>query len=109
MENREYEIFWTHWAKFDLRDILSYISKENPHRALKFLDKIDKSISNIDFFPEKGRKIPELETHNLGNYRELIISPWRIFYKVDKKIIYIIGIIDGRRNIEDILLKRLMG
>lgn len=109
MAHKEYEIFWTQWAKFDLHDILTYISKNSPQAALQLLDKIDENINNIDFLPEKGRKIPELEAYHLGNYREIILSPWRIFYKVDTRIIYIIGIIDGRRNIEDILLKRLMG
>ena len=108
MADKDYEIFWTHWANFDLKDILTYISRDSPQTAHKIMDKIDETVNNLVFFPNKGRKIPELASYNVGNYREIIISPWRLFYKVEENKIYIIGIIDGRRNIEDILLKRLM-
>ena len=41
MADNEYEIFWTHWAKFDVKDILTYISRDNPQTALKILNRID--------------------------------------------------------------------
>ena len=107
-KEKKLEIFWTHWAKFDVQEILDYISEENPHYALKFLEKIDTTVNGLHIFPNKGRKVPEVETTHLENYREIIINPWRLFYKREENRIYIIGIIDGRRNIEDILIKRLM-
>jgi toxin ParE1/3/4 len=38
----------------------------------------------------------------------LNISPWIIFYKIGDKKIEIISIIDGRRNLEEILYKKMM-
>ena len=57
-------------------------------------------------YPEQGRIVPELADQNIMKYRELIISPRRLMYKVEEDLIYIMAVIDGRRNIEDILLKR---
>jgi toxin ParE1/3/4 len=42
-------------------------------------------------------------------YRELIIVPWRIIYRVAENKIYVLSVLDSRQNVEDILLKRLTG
>ena len=42
------------------------------------------------------------------DYRQLIESPWRIIYKIDKNIVNVLIIIDSRRNTQDILLERLI-
>ncbi len=59
-------------------------------------------------FPERGRVVPELKYNNIENYREVIHYPWRIIHRIDNKNVYVMAIFDGRRNIEDILLNRLL-
>ena len=58
-------------------------------------------------FPERGRIVPELRDQGILQYRELIIPPWRILYRISEKRVYVLSVFDSRRNIEDILLKRL--
>ncbi len=58
--------------------------------------------------PQRGRYVPELLDKNIREYRELIESPWRIFYKIDGNEVYVLAIIDGRRNIQDILIEKLI-
>ena len=41
-------------------------------------------------------------------YRELILGPWRLIYRLDRGQMYVLAVIDGRRNVEDLLLRRLM-
>lgn len=100
------KVFWTHTAKNDLGEIIEYIAQDSVETAIKKYEDIKAAAEELSMFPEQGRIIPELERQNIVNYREIIISPWRIMYKIEAGIVYVMAVIDGRRNIEDILLRR---
>jgi len=95
-------------AKNDLREIIKYISKNNPMNALNVLKRIEDRINTLNHFPERGGYVPELLKNNIKDYRQLIESPWRIIYKIDRNIVNVLIIIDSRRNTQDILLERLI-
>ena len=95
-------------AKNDLREIIKYISKNNPMNGLSILKRIEEKISTLDHFPERGGYVPELIKNNIKDYRQLIESPWRIIYKIECDIVNVLLIIDSRRNTEDILIERLI-
>lgn len=103
-----YTVFWTETAHNDLESIIDYISTDSIDNALNILYKIKEKAETLYSFPDRGRIVPELKFHNIENYRELILNPWRIIYKIDKDKIYVLSVLDGRRNIEDILLERLL-
>ncbi|POQ98937.1 plasmid stabilization protein [Alkalispirochaeta sphaeroplastigenens] len=100
------KIIWTRTAKKDLIEIIDYIANTSSETAFEKFNEIKESVVKSESFPEKGRMIPELKKQNIDKYRELIVSPWRIMYKIEASNIYILAVIDGRRNIEDVLLKR---
>jgi toxin ParE1/3/4 len=104
----KYFIKWAAPAREDLDEIIEYIAKTDIVYAVKVLDKIEGSIKNLDVFPGRGRIVPELERNGYILYREIIVDYWRIMYKIEKDIVYIMTVIDGRRNIEDILLKKIL-
>ena len=103
-----YSVLWTKTAHDDLENILEYISIDSIDNALNILNKIKDKVETLYSFPERGRIIPELKFHNIEIYRELILHPWRIIYKIDKQKVYVLSVLDGRRNIEDILLERIL-
>jgi len=105
---KTYTVNITQNAEDDLDEIILYIAQDNPQTALKILDKLQKRILSLKNFPERGRWVPELLDKNIKDYRELIESPWRIIYRIDDNDIYILMVIDGRRNVGDILMKKLM-
>jgi len=37
-----------------------------------------------------------------------VIRPWRVIYRIEAERVYVVAVIDGRRNVEDILLARLL-
>jgi toxin ParE1/3/4 len=41
-------------------------------------------------------------------YRELIVKPYRLIYRVDGNDVWVIAVFDGRRDLTDVLLWRLM-
>jgi addiction module RelE/StbE family toxin len=107
-KKEKFVVNWTSTAKNDLRRIIRYIAIDSIESSLKILDKIESKAATLNSFPERGRIVPELKVNNVESYHEIIINPWRIIYKIEKKNVYIISVIDGRRNIEDILLERFL-
>jgi len=103
-----FTIEWTKSAKKDLSDIANYISADNANNALKIFDKITAGVDKLNISPKLGRIVPELEKIGNLTLREIIINPWRIMYKIERDIIYILVVIDERRNVEDIILKKML-
>jgi toxin ParE1/3/4 len=103
-----YEVIWAGVAENDLKDIIEYIATDSPTEALKILNNIKQKVSSLYTLPERGRLVPELQDQGILIYRELIVPPWRIIYRLAKMKIYVLAVLDSRRNIEDILLNRLI-
>jgi toxin ParE1/3/4 len=103
----KYSVLWTKTAGQDLGSIIDYIAQDSPDRALEILHAIRTAASALTSMPERGRIVPELKVHGISTYRDLIISPWRLIYRTEGKNVIILTVIDGRRNLEDILLDRL--
>jgi toxin ParE1/3/4 len=104
----KYFIKWAAPARDDLDEIIEYIAQTNMLYAIKILDKIELAVKKLDIAPKRGRIVPELERHGYILYREITVDYWRIMYKIENDIVYIMIVIDGRRNIEDIILKKIM-
>lgn len=102
-----YQIVWADIAGSDLKEIIDYIAIDSLADALKILKKIKQSASSLYTSPERGRVVPELQDQGILTYRELIVPPWRIIYRISGKDVYVLSVLDSRRNVEDILLKRL--
>lgn len=103
---KDYEVLWANTAEADLWKILEYISQESPSIALKILKKIKTQVTELHHSPERCRIVPELYAQGITQYREMIIKPWRIMYRINGFTVHVLSILDSRQNIEDILLKR---
>ncbi|MEA3359792.1 MAG: type II toxin-antitoxin system RelE/ParE family toxin [Thermodesulfobacteriota bacterium] len=107
--NPKHKVIWTNVAENDLKEIIGFISIDSPQNALKILKSIKQKASNLHTLPGRGRIVPELQGQGVSQYRELIIPPWRIVYRIDERKVYVLSVIDSRRNVEDILLERFVG
>ncbi len=103
-----YEVIWASTAKDDLRSIVEYLHAESPPAARNTLEKITTAAANLYTFPNRGRIVPELQTQGITLYRELIITPWRLIYRVSKNQVLVLAVIDARRNVEDLLLDKFV-
>ena len=106
--SRRYEVIWAGIAENDLREIIEYIAIDSPTTALKILKKIKQKASSLYTLPERGRIVPELQDQAILIYRELIVPPWRIIYRISEMKIYVLSVLDARQNVEDILLRRMI-
>ena len=106
--DKEYDIKWASPARDDINEIIDYIAKTNEIYAIKVLDKIEENVEKLKTFPAFYRIVPELEKYGHFIYREIIVDYWRVIYKIENNHVYIMLVIDGRRNLEDILLKIIL-
>lgn len=102
------EIIWTRQAENDLYAIIRYIKFDNITVATTVFNRIKEKCDELVYSPERGRVISELSVQGLTHYREIIIKPWRIMYRISGQAVYVLSVIDFRRNVEDILLDRFV-
>ena len=70
-----YKVKWTSNAKEDLLNIVGYIKEDSLSAARKVYEQIKEKAQSSNFFPLKGRVVPELQKEGITIYRELIVQP----------------------------------
>lgn len=69
----------------------------------KILDLLDK----LGQFPELGAVPDEVQFLGLHNIRQLSLRPYRVIYQVAPGKVTILMIVDGRRDLQPLLRRRL--
>ena len=105
---QKYEIIVSDYAEKDLKDIIIFFYNKNLNYSIELYKKIKMSIAELEIFPERGRIVPELEKQGINKYRQIIEGNYRIIYSIKKVQINILMIVDSRRNLEDVLFKKLL-
>ncbi len=70
---------------------LSCIRKDKPSAAINFRNKSEKILQRLEDYPESGRIVPEFPELT---YREVVISPYRFFYKTKGDVVWIVAVIN---------------
>lgn len=105
---KRYRVFWTGIAERELREIVQFIACNSPASAMKILRLVHEKSDELQCCPERGRIVPELLAQGVSLYRELVIQHWRLLYRISGSKVFILSLIDSRRNVEDILLHRFL-
>jgi len=96
-------------AEQDILDIYHFLgSHDSEWSAIGILDGLEKSISGLSSLPERGHTPPELKRINVTDFREIHYKCFRIIYEIDGKKVFVFAVLDGRRDIQDLLEKRLL-
>jgi len=94
----------------DLDEIYDYVALHDaPQKAKYVLDKIDMVFFRLSKFPERGAHPKELLALGIREYREIYFKPYHIIYRVIEKNVYILLIVNGRRDMQALLQRRLLG
>jgi toxin ParE1/3/4 len=89
-----YRIAFSDDARLDFENIADYIAQDNPHRAISFINEIEKRLCDVlGVFPRSG-KIYKKDT------RFIIIEDYVALYEIDDagKTINILRLISGARD-----------
>lgn len=95
------EIIWTDPAIDDLNNIAEYIAISNESAARKLVAEVFKITERLSEFPASGR-IPA-EISDLG-YREVVVPPCRVFYKVEGDNVYILFVFRQEQDVRQYIL-----
>jgi len=71
---------------------LEYIRREDPVAAARFREKVERSLRRLARFAGSGRHIPEFPGLP---HREVVLRPYRFFYRVERKVVWVIGVWHG--------------
>ncbi len=104
-----FAVLLTNDAARDLEDLYDYIAvRDAPRKADYVLEQIEKAFSKLSEFPERGTYPKELLALGIREYREIFFKPYRIIYRVMDKNVYVMLIVDGRRELQSLLQRRLL-
>lgn len=105
---KRYSVRWAAIASDDLTRIIDYIAVESPINALRVADRIEALARSLEHFPKRGHAVPELARQGIHAWLEINATPWRLIYRIEGRRVEVAALIDGRRNLEELLFERLM-
>ena len=96
-------------AARDLNELYDYITAhDSPRKADYVLEQIETAFSTLSEFPERGVYPKELLKLGIREYREIFFKPYRVIYRVMDKNVFVLLIVDGRRDMQSLLQRRLL-
>jgi len=104
-----FAVLLTNDAARDLEALYDYITLHDaPQKADYVLEQIETAFSRLSEFPERGAYPKELAVLGIREYREIFFKPYRIIYRIMDKDVYVLLIVDGRRDMQTLLQRRLL-
>ena len=106
----KFEVLLTEGAEQDLEAIHDYISEfDCVANANYVLDAVMDVVKILAKFPERGSYPKELVGLGIKEYRQALFKPYRVIYRVTGSQVIIYLIADGRRDMQTVLARRLLG
>jgi len=82
-------------AKSQLDEAIAYIGADDPAAALRMYERLDAAFRRVARYPKSGRKL--LDWPQTG-YREVIVHPFRVFYRCEGDVLWIVGVWHGAQR-----------
>lgn len=106
----KFEVLLTAGAEQDLESIHDYISEfDSVANANDVLDALIHVVESLSIFPERGSYPKELVGLGIKEYRQTFFKPYRVIYRITGSQVFIYLIVDGRRDMQSVLARRLLG
>ncbi len=105
-----YEVLLTEGAERDLEGLYDHIAENDcTANAEHVLDRLTEVFGSLSQFPERGSHPKELMPLGIRDYRQALFKPYRLIYRVMGAQVIIYLIADGRRDMQSLLSRRLLG
>jgi toxin ParE1/3/4 len=105
----KYAVYLVEDAEQDLLDIYRYVAlNDSPEKGERLLGPLEQTILKLETLPERGHYPPELERIGVREYREVFFKPYRIVYQILRSEVFIHCVLDGRRDLQDLLQNRVL-
>ena len=97
------QLVWTEPALIDLDEVAEYIALDNPSAASNYVQKVFDRVERLATYPNSGKRPEELHR---TTYREVVVPPCRIFYRVEKSNVIILHVMRSERLLRPFLLDK---
>lgn len=105
-----FDVLLTGGAEQDLEALYDYIAEfDCVANANRVLDQLMGVIDGLAQFPQRGSYPKELAALGIKEYRQTSFKPYRVIYRVADRQVIIYLIADGRRDMQSVLARRLLG
>ena len=96
-------MIWTEPAVLDLDGIAEYIALDDPLAASRYVRRVLDRVERLEAQPKSGKRTPELPR---SPYREVVVPPCRVFYRVEGDAVYILYVMRSERLLRAYLLNQ---
>lgn len=104
-----YQVRIVQQAEDDLWDIYKYVlTQDGESRVEHILDKIQEACKKLSTHPRIGHIPPELDRIGVFDFLEIHFKPYRIIYQIEGRKVFIHCILDGRRDMQELLERRMI-
>jgi len=110
MAKGRFDVELTYGAENDLEQVHAYLAE---HRSIEdadaLLDEFLRVIESLESFPLRGAVPMELDALGIREFRQLLLRQYRVIYRVGGAKVFVQVIADGRRDMQALLERRLLG
>ncbi|MET0251118.1 MAG: type II toxin-antitoxin system RelE/ParE family toxin [Novosphingobium sp.] len=107
---KRYPVRFTRRASRDLDDIAAYIAENHSAEAAgRLIAQVKEAVKALGPYPDRGAVPKELDRLGVREFRQLVLSPYRISYEAGEYGVNVLLIVDGRRDLAPLLKLRLLG
>ncbi|MBN1996239.1 type II toxin-antitoxin system RelE/ParE family toxin [candidate division KSB1 bacterium] len=104
-----YKVYLIEDAEKDILEIYDYVARNDSRKIADLLiQKIEEVCGTLSSLPNRGHVPPELERISVFDYKEIHYKPYRIIYEIIGTSVFIHCVLDGRRNLQELLAIRLI-
>ena len=106
----EFDVRLTRGAEIDLETLYGYVKdNRSAEQADALLDRLLAAIETLETFPLRGPVPKELDALGIREFRQILVEPYRLIYRLSGKTVFVMVIADGRRDMQALLERRLLG
>ena len=107
---KRYRLEWSEPAVADVDAVLHHVASRegDAEPAIRLHEKLMAEIETLTTTPQRCRIVPELRRVGVEEYRELIVNPYRVCFRIRGRVVVIVGVLDGRRDLDELLVERAL-
>jgi toxin ParE1/3/4 len=106
----KFAVLLTQGAEQDVESIYDHVCEsDGVANANKVLDGLAAAVVSLATFPARGSYPKELLGLGIKEYRQAFFGPYRMIYRVVERRVFVYVVADGRRDLQSLLTKRLLG
>ncbi|MGA2880465.1 MAG: type II toxin-antitoxin system RelE/ParE family toxin [Bryobacteraceae bacterium] len=99
---------WAQAASLDVIEIVDFIKQDRPEAARKLGRSFLTEASRLRRNPRQGKAVPELLEKGIADYRQVVVSAYRLIYAIRTEFIDVVAVIDSRRDVQALIFQRLI-